>query len=94
MRDEDILESLKKHERDYQVFVLRSEAFIARWSPEDPYQKHRFTADLMGLFREMFITQQQVHAEVAQRYFKQSMDLANLRPSHPVIVSADQEKIR
>lgn len=90
MRDDDILPSLKQ-ERDYRIFCNGAESFINRWAPSEPWKRVEFTAGLMGLFREMIITQQTVHQEVAARYFKQSMDFGNMLHVPPIIKKTESE---
>lgn len=75
MRDENILPALKQ-ERAYKTFCAGAESFLRRWSPEDPRESFEFTAELMGLFREMIISHGIIHQEVATKYFEQTMRTA------------------
>lgn len=91
MRNDEILPTIKD-DRDYRIFHDYAEHFIKRWAPmHDPRATAEFTADLMGMFRELIMTRHQIHCEVSAQYFRQSMDLAMMSPRPPVIVETEKK---
>lgn len=90
MMDADILDALK-NERDHHIFHARAAAFVKRWSPDDPHERWEFTGDLMALFRDMIMTQQHVHQQVATRYLKDSMTTISGMPMPSIITPKDEK---
>lgn len=81
-----------QNERDHAIFAQRAEAFVKRWCPDDPRERWEFTGELMSLFRDMILTQQHVHQQVAARYFDQTMTISRAMPLQTVIIPKDEPK--
>lgn len=54
---------------EYAVFRLRTEYFIKTWAPSDLRDRDAFTADLMGMFRELQMSQSEVFTSVLTRIY-------------------------
>lgn len=91
MMDADMLKALQD-ERDHAVFARRAEAFVKRWAPLDLREQWEFTGELMSLFRDMILTQQHVHQQVATRYYKENMTTLSMVARPPLITPKDGSK--
>lgn len=87
------LDGLMRHarpEREYAIFRQRAAYFIKTWAPTDLRDRDEFTADLMGMFRELQLSQSEVFTSVLTRIYAMT-PAATFMPT-PVNPEKDESK--